>query len=250
MEILGIDIGGTGIKAGIVQTSSGELLGERIRVPTPQPATPDAIGNAVEALIAQHQWHGLVGIGFPAALQGGIARTAKNIDRAFLGVPVADFLSHRAGRRVHVVNDTDAAGIAEMRFGAGKDHTGVVLIITIGTGIGTALFTEGHLLPNTELGHIYLENGVESEKYASQAVRTEKKLSWKEWGGRFNLYLTTMEHHFWPDLIILGGGASKKLHKFESAINTQAPFVAATFLNQAGIVGAALFAEDEEKRRG
>jgi polyphosphate glucokinase len=247
VQILGIDVGGTGIKAAIVETSTGALLGEKIRIATPQPATPEAIGKTLKALLDQHRWPGPIGMGFPAAIQHGVARTAANIDKAFIGMPVAEYFSEQAGCAVFVANDADVAGLAEMRFGAGKDNRGVVLIVTIGTGLGTALFSDGHLLPNTELGHVILDNGIEAERYASEAVRITKDLKWKEWGERFNRYLTTMESLLWPDLIVLGGGVSKKLRKFSPMITTKAPVVAASFLNQAGIVGAALFAEDELK---
>lgn len=243
MHILGIDVGGTGIKVAVVETTTGELLSERIRIETPRPATPEAIAKTLTTVLNQHQWSGPVGIGFPAAIQRGIARTAANIDQSFIGLPVAEYFSEQTGRKVCVANDADVAGLAEMRFGAGKNHRGVVLIITIGTGLGTALFTDGQLLPNTELGHVYLDNGVEAERYASEAVRINQNLKWKEWGEHFNHYLTTMESLLWPDLIVLGGGVSKKLHKFSPLITTKAPVVAASFLNQAGIVGAALFAE-------
>jgi polyphosphate glucokinase len=146
-----------------------------------------------------------------------------------------------------VANDADVAGIAEMRFGAGKANTGVVLIVTIGTGLGTALFTSGQLLPNTELGHIYLDNGIEAERFASEATKNAEELKWKQWGVRFNHYLSTMEALLWPDLVILGGGASAKLEKFAELLTIQAPIVAARFLNQAGIVGAALYAETQIK---
>ncbi len=248
MQILGIDIGGTGIKTAIVETTTGELLSERTRVATPKPATPDAIGQTLKEVVKQHQWSGPIGIGFPAAIQHGIARTAANVDKSFIGLPIAECFSKHTGCPVYMANDADAAGLAEMRFGAGKDNPGVVLIVTIGTGLGTALFSDGHLLPNTELGHVFLSNGVEAERYASEAVRVTKDLKWKEWGDRFNLYLTTMESLLWPDLIVLGGGVSDKLHKFSPMITTKAPVVAASFLNQAGIVGAALFAEEELKK--
>lgn len=245
MQILGIDVGGTGIKAAIVETTSGELMSERIRIATPRPATPEAIGKTLQALIEQQHWAGPIGMGFPAAIQRGVARTAANIDPSFIDLPVAAYFSQKTGCPVYAANDADVAGLAEMRFGAGKDMPGVVLIVTIGTGLGTALFANGNLLPNTELGHLLLENGIEAERYASEAVRVTGKLKWKEWGERLNLYLNTMEKLFWPDLIVLGGGVSKKLHKFSPLITTKAPVVAASFLNQAGIVGAALFAEEE-----
>ena len=249
MQILGIDVGGTGVKSAIVETSTGELVSERHRIDTPRPATPKAVGEALKEVLAHHRWKGPVGMGFPAAIQHGIARTASNIDKSFIGLPIAEYFTKQTGSTFYLANDADVAGMAEMRFGAGKDNDGVVLIITIGTGLGTALFSEGYLLPNTELGHVYLENGQEAERYASEAVRVTKDLKWKEWGERLNLYLCTMENLLWPDLIVLGGGVSEKLHKFSPMITTKAPVVAASFLNQAGIVGAALFAEKELTKR-
>lgn len=250
MLILGIDVGGTGIKAAIVDTQTGELVSERIRILTPKPATPEAVGATLKEMVKQHQWSGPIGIGFPAAIQRGVVRTAANIDKSFIDLPIAEYFSQQTDNPVYIANDADVAGLAEMRFGAGKDIRGVVLIVTIGTGLGTALFIDGHLLPNSELGHLLLENGVEAEKYASETVRVTKELKWKDWGTRFDLYLTTMEKLLWPDLIVLGGGVSAKLHKFSSQITTQVPVVAASFLNQAGIVGAALFAEQELRRAG
>lgn len=248
MQILGIDIGGTGIKTAIVETTTGELIDERTRVATPRPATPEAVGATLKEVVKHHKWSGPIGIGFPAAIQHGVARTAANVDKSFIGLPIAEYFSQQTGCPVYMANDADVAGLAEMRFGAGKDNPGVVLIVTIGTGLGTALFSEGHLMPNTELGHVFLSNGVEAERYASEAVRVVKELKWKDWGDRFNLYLTTMENLLWPDLIVLGGGVSDKLHKFSPMITTKAKVVAASFLNQAGIVGAALFAEEELKK--
>ena len=243
MQILGMDVGGTGIKAAVVETTDGRLASERIRVETPRPATPAAVAKALQSLIQQMQWSGPIGIGFPAAIQHGIARTAANIEKSFIGLPVEKFFSEKTGCPVHVANDADVAGMAEMQFGAGRDLRGVVLIITIGTGLGTALFTDGKLLPNTELSHIFLDNGVEAERYAADSARVTKKLTWKDWGKRFDHYLATMERLFWPDLIILGGGISKKLEKFSPLITVRTPVVPASFLNQAGIVGAALYAE-------
>lgn len=245
MQILGIDVGGTGVKGAIVETSTGTLVGERIRIRTPCPATPEAIGVTVKDIADRFNWSGPIGIGFPAAIQRGIARTAANVDASFIGLPVAEFFSAETGCQVYVANDADVAGVAEVRFGAGRNVAGVVLIVTIGTGLGTALFTNGQLLPNTELGHLLLDNGQEAERYASEAVRNAEELSWKAWGKRFNRYLKSMENLFWPDLIIIGGGVSRKLHKFAPLITTQAPLVPASFLNQAGIVGAALFAEEK-----
>lgn len=245
MQILGIDVGGTGIKVAVVETETGELTSERVRIETPRPATPEAIGKTLKALVDQFKWTGPVGMGFPAAIQHGVARTAANIDKSFIGLPIAEYFTAQTGCPVHVANDADVAGMAEIRFGAGKDIRGVVLVVTIGTGLGTALFSDGHLMPNTELGHIFLDNGVEAERYASETVRIVKKLKWKEWGKRFDHFLTAMESLLWPDMIVLGGGVSKRFNKFAPQITIRTPVVAASFLNQAGIVGAALFAERE-----
>lgn len=250
MQILGIDVGGSGIKAALVETADGSLLTERIRIETPRPATPQAVGKALQSVVRQMNWKGPVGLGFPAAIQHGLARTAANIDKSFIGLPIADYFSEQTGCTVYTANDADAAGLAEMHFGAGRDVPGVVLIVTIGTGLGTALFTDGHLLPNTELGHILLDNGREAERYASEAVRVAKKLKWKEWGKRLDHYLETLERLHWPDLIVLGGGVSKKLDRFASMISVRTPVVPAKLLNQAGIVGAALFAESRIRQAG
>ena len=250
MKILGIDVGGTGIKGAVIDTATGELAGERVRIESPRPATPESVGAAIRSLVERHRWSGPVGIGFPAAIQHGVARTAANIDPSFIGLSVADHFSRQTGCPVHVANDADVAGLAEMRLGAGRGVAGVVLVVTIGTGLGTALFADGHLLPNTELGHILLDNGLEAERYASEAARDAENLKWKDWGDRFDRYLIAMENLFWPDLIVLGGGASKKLDKFAARITVQTPVVPARFLNQAGMIGAALFAEEKLKAAG
>lgn len=248
MRILGLDVGGTGIKSAIIETDTGELVDARQRVGTPQPALPASLAAAIHALIRQHQWCGPVGMGFPAAIRQGVARTAANIDPGFIGLPVADYFSRQTGCPIFVLNDADAAGIAEMRFGAGRGNTGVVLLVTLGTGLGTALFSGGQLLPNTELGHLFLANGLEAERYAAESVRVREGLDWDDWGARLNLYLNTLEKLFWPDLIILGGGVSRKLEKFAPALTLRTPVVAARLQNQAGIVGAALFAEESLRR--
>ena len=244
MEILGIDVGATGIKSAIVETATGELLSERHRIVTPHPATPEAVAEVVDGLLRHHRWKGPAGMGFPAAIQHGIVRTAANIGPSFIGLPISGYFSRETGSPFFVANDADVAGVAEMRFGAGKDHPGVVLIVTIGTGLGTALFSGGHLLPNTELGHAFLENGQSAERYASETVRVTQGLGWKDWGERLNLFLVMMENLLWPDLIVLGGGVSDKLCHYSPMLTTRAPVVAARFLNQAGIIGAALFAEE------
>ena len=245
MHILGVDIGGSGIKGAIVDTVKGELVTERHRIETPQPATPEAVAAALAQLVIHFSWHGPVGCGFPAAIQHGIARTAANISPSFIGINVDKLFSEATKCPCYSLNDADAAGMAEMHFGEGAGQAGVVLLITIGTGLGTVFFTDGALLPNTELGHLYLKNGKKAEHYASDAVRQREELSWKRWGKRFNKYLILMEELFWPDLIILGGGASKKFDQFKEKITVEAPVKPAAFLNQAGIVGAALYAQSK-----
>ena len=241
MEVLGIDIGGSGVKGAPVDTTTGRLLTPRFRIPTPQPATPEAV-MSVTAQVAQHfTWSGPIGCGFPAVVKGGQVHTAANIDPAWIGVRIEDELAQIVGRPVRVLNDADAAGVAEMRWGAGRDRQGVVLIVTLGTGIGTALFVDGRLVPNTEFGHIEIR-GREAEHRAAESVRERKRLSWKRWAKRVDEYLDTMERLVWPDLIILGGGASAHASKFVPLLTARAEIVAAQFLNNAGIAGAALAA--------
>jgi polyphosphate glucokinase len=245
MLILGVDVGGSGIKGAVVDTVTGELVTERYRIDTPQPATPEALAAVLAQLVIHFNWSGLVGCGFPAAIQHGMPRTAANISPSFIGINIDKLFSEATKCSCYSLNDADAAGMAEMHFGEGVGQSGVVLLITIGTGLGTVFFMDGKLLPNTELGHLYLKNGKKAEHYASDAVRKNKDLSWKIWGKRFNTYLTLMEGLFWPDLIILGGGGSKKFDKFKKHISVEAPVRPAAFLNQAGIVGAALYAQSK-----
>ncbi len=242
MNILGIDIGGTGIKGAPVNTLTGELLTERYRLLTPQPATPDAVAETVGQVARFFDWHGPIGIGFPAIVRHGITLSAANVDSAWIGTDADTLFETATGNPVHVVNDADAAGLAEMRFGAGADRNGVVLIITIGTGLGTALFVNGQLVPNTEFGHIEI-GGQDAEYKASEAARIREELSWKKWAKRFNRYLHTLENLLSPDVIILGGGASKDADKFVPRLEVKAELMIAAMLNEAGIVGAALAAE-------
>ncbi|MCM2678456.1 polyphosphate--glucose phosphotransferase [Echinimonas agarilytica] len=247
MQILGVDIGGSGIKGAVVDSVTGELTSERIRIPTPQPATPQAVSETVAEISRQLKWNGLIGCGFPAAIQQGVARTAANIDDSWLNCNVQDTLQKATGLPCYVANDADVAGLAEMRFGAGKNYQGTVFMVTIGTGLGTALFVNGQLVPNTELGHLLDHKGREWEHRASDFARKNDDLSWDKWAERFNQYLTHLEQLFWPDVFILGGGASKKFDKFADAISVNAPVVTAESLNQAGIIGAAVFAQLAQK---
>lgn len=237
MITLGIDIGGSGIKGAPVDTDKGEMLKERYRVLTPQPATPKAIAGGVKEIVKHFGWKERIGIGFPAAIRRGIAVTAANVDPSWIGTDAKALFEEATHCKVNVVNDADAAGMAEMRFGAGKGAVGVTLMITVGTGIGTALFQNGELVPNTELGHIEIR-GKEAERRASDAARQRKDLSWEAWGERFDEYLLTLEKLLWPDLMIIGGGVSKYFDRFASMLTVQTPITPAKLLNEAGIIGA------------
>lgn len=242
MQILGIDIGGSGIKGAPVDIRSGDMLAERHRIPTPQPATPQAVADTAAELARHFDWKGPIGCGFPAVIRQGKAYTAANVDASWIGTQADELLAEATGCPVAIGNDADVAGLAEMRFGAGKGVGGVVLIVTLGTGIGTALFVDGKLVPNTELGHIEL-NGGDAEDYAADSVREAEDLSWKKWAKRVDAYLDCMQAYLWPELIIIGGGVSKKHEKFIPRLTVATKVVPAQMFNQAGIVGAALGAE-------
>lgn len=239
MEVLGIDIGGSGIKGAPVDTDTGNLLAARYRLQTPSPAKPQLVAEIVGKIADHFNWKGHLGIGFPGVVRKGVTLTAANIHNDWVGLNAAKFIKKVTGCKTCIINDADAAGLAEMAFGAGKGRQGVVMVVTIGTGLGTALFTNGQLLPNSEFGHLEID-GVEAEWIASDAARKREKLSWKKWGRRFDQYLHTMQKLLWPDLIILGGGISKKYEEFLPYITVQAEVVPAKMLNEAGIVGAAI----------
>jgi polyphosphate glucokinase len=237
--VLGIDIGGTGIKGAPVDTRTGQLLADRHRIVTPHPATPDAVTSVVAELAKFFDWTGPAGATFPAVIKHGVAKTAANVDPQWIGTDAAKLFTGAIGSDVTVVNDADAAGIAEMTFGAGKDRAGVVIMVTLGTGIGSALFVDGTLVPNTELGHLKMGKH-DAEKRAADSVREEQGLSWKEWAERLDEYLLMVEALFSPDLFIVGGGISKKADKFLPRLTVKTEIVPAQLLNEAGIVGAAL----------
>lgn len=239
MQILGIDIGGSGIKGAPVDIETGVMVAPRHRLVTPEAARPKDVAETVAEIVRHFGWHGPIGAGFPGVVQNGYTRSAANVHKKWINLNASELLSGATGCPVTILNDADAAGMAEMTFGAGKDHRGVVLIVTIGTGLGTAIFTNGQLLPNCELGHIEI-NGEDAESRASDAARKREKLSWKKWGGRFNTYLSTLERLFSPDLIILGGGISKESEKFLPYLDLKAQIKPAQMLNEAGIIGAAL----------
>ena len=238
---IGIDIGGTGIKGAPVDVVRGELTAERVRLLTPSPATPDAVCQTVTEVAARFDTAGPIGITMPAVVRAGVVETAANIDPAWIGVDAAALFGGALGREVAVMNDADAAGVAEMKFGAGKDHAGSVVVVTLGTGIGSAVFADGVLLPNTELGHLPL-NGRDAEEWAADSARDRDELSWKHWSHRLEEYFSLLESLLWPELIIVGGGVSKKAEKFLPRINIRTPIVAAQLQNEAGIIGAALHA--------
>jgi len=244
MITLGVDVGGTGVKAAPVETTTGEMNSERQRIPTPQPSTPKAVLKVVRRLVKQFEWNGPIGVGVPAVVRDGVTLTAANIHKSWIGTNVRDMLAEATGCPVTVINDADAAGIAEMTFGAGKGRKGTVLVVTLGTGIGTALFHNGVLMPNTELGHIELK-GKDAEKYAADIVRKTEDLKWKDWAERVDEYLHEMERLFWPELIVVGGGVSRKHDKFLPRLTVKAEVVPAQMLNEAGIIGAALAASVE-----
>ncbi len=244
MEILGIDIGGTGIKGAIIDTNTGEMKTERLRIPTPQPATPKAMMETVADLAREFNWSGYIGAGFPAAIKHNIVKTASNIDKTWIGLNAAQEIQKVTGCKATVVNDVDAAGYAEVNFGAGKGVDGTVIVAAFGTGIGTAIFTEGMLLPNTELGHLKLR-GMIAEHYTSNSAREKEDLSWDKFGKRVNRYLNRLEFLFWPDLIVLGGGVSKKYELYSHMFDLETEVKPAKLKNQAGIVGAAMAAKHE-----
>ena len=243
MVVLGIDIGGTGIKGAPVRTADGTLTGERFRLPTPRPATPAAVAKTVGQVVEHFDWKGRVGCGFPAVIRHGEVCTASNVSKRWLGVNASVEFEREAACKFVVANDADAAGLAEMRLGAGRGRNGVVLFVTLGTGIGSALFMDGILVPNTELGHIEID-GVEAETLAADSVRERENLSWKKWAQRVDKYLKRMSAYLWPDLIIVGGGVSKKHEKFLPYLTVGAEVVPAQMRNEAGIVGAALLAAE------
>lgn len=244
MRILGVDIGGTGIKAAIIETQTGELVSEHKRIPTPKPATPQNIAESLSQLVAEFTWSGPIGCGFPATVHHGIAYSASNIDPSWINTDAQTLFSQVTGQPCLVVNDADAAGMAEMRFGAGQNNRGVTILLTIGTGIGSAVFVNGQLHPNTELGHVRFGDSI-AERYCAESVRIKLNLSWQEWGTRFNEYLNHLEFVFNPDRFIIGGGIAEHMTQFQPYLHTKALILPARSLNQAGIIGAALFAESQ-----
>ncbi len=252
---IGLDFGGSGIKGAVVDVRTGQLVGDRLRVPTPQPSVPHEVVAVMDGLVRRlaapwspSEGDGFpVGVGIPAVIRYGTTLTAANIDSAWIGFPAEREMGLAMRRTVAAGNDADVAGLAEIRFGAGRDQPGLVFVLTIGTGIGTALFIDGRLVPNTELGHLELR-GRDAEERVAESARDRLGLNWREWAGGFDEYLHALERLFWPDLFIFGGGASKRADNYLSYLTVKTPIALATFRNNAGIVGGALIAHERRSR--
>ena len=238
-----MDIGGSGIKGCLVDLDEGLLAGERLRIETPQPSLPDPVCEVVSQIVDSFGWTGRIGVTFPGVMKHGVAFTSANMDKSWIGTDLSASVAGHVPDGVQTLNDADAAGIAEMRYGAGRDQRGVVLMLTFGTGIGSALFVDGVLVPNTEFGHIQVD-GEDGERRASAAAREREDLDYHHWAKRVDRYLDVLEGGLWPDLIIVGGGVSKKSEKWVPLLTTRTPVVPAQLLNDAGIVGAALAAQE------
>jgi polyphosphate glucokinase len=239
----GIDVGGSGVKGGIVDLDTGLLIGERFKLATPQPATPEAVAKTIAEVVKQFGWTGPLGVTYPGVVTDGVVRTAANVDKAWIGMNAAEVFSAALdGQAVTVLNDADAAGLAEERFGAGKDNTGLIVLLTFGTGIGSAVINNGVLLPNTEFGHLEV-GGKEAEHRAASSVKEKNDWSYKRWAPEVTMVLEAVENAIWPDLFIAGGGISRKADKWIPLLTNRTPVVAAALLNTAGIVGAAMAVE-------
>lgn len=246
--ILGIDVGGTGIKGAVVDTQTGELIAKRQRILTPQPPTPESVAATFAELVKMHDWKGTVACGFPSIVKKGMCLTASNIDKTWIGLSIEQTFSNACDNPVIALNDADAAGIAIMNVGLGKDKKGLVLIITLGTGIGSALFFNGVLIPNTELGHLHFKGRI-AEHYCSNGVRKKENLTWEEWGKRLNEYLLYLHGLFSLDCIILGGGVSKKFDEYKHYLTDEIEILPAELRNAAGTIGAALYAANVMKSK-
>lgn len=247
MNILGIDIGGSGIKGAMVDASTGELVTERHRISTPRPATPEAIAKVIGEMVAHFDWKGSVGVGFPTPLLHGKCLFGSNLHPDWKDVQVDELFQEQTGNKFYVVNDADAAGLAEIHFGAGRNEEGTVVVITIGTGIGSGLFFDGKLIPNTEFGHLLHKKGIIFEKVCADSIRKTEGMKKKEWAKKLDEYFKHLDFIISPNLIIIGGGASKKLDKLAPYMSCEVPIKPAELLNQAGIVGAAMAAADRVK---
>ncbi len=241
----GIDVGGSGVKGGIVDLDTGLLIGDRFKLLTPQPATPEAVAKTIADVVAHFRWQGPLGVTYPGVVTDGIVRTAANVDKGWIGANAQEVIGGAlGGQRVAVLNDADAAGLAEERFGAGRNKTGVIVLLTFGTGIGSAVIHNGALLPNTEFGHLEVD-GKEAEHRAASSVKENKEWSYQRWTVEVTKVLVAIENAIWPDLFIAGGGISRKAHKWVPLLKNRTPVVAAALQNSAGIVGAAMAADTD-----
>lgn len=239
----GVDVGGSGVKGGIVDLDTGQLIGERFKLPTPQPSTPESVAKTIAEVVEKFGWEGGLGVTYPGVVTGGIVRTAANVDKGWIGTNAEEVIGAAlGGRKVTVLNDADAAGLAEEKFGAGKDNTGVIVLLTFGTGIGSAVIHNGVLLPNTEFGHLEV-GGKEAEHRAASSIKEAKHWSYERWTKEVTKVLAVVENAIWPDLFIAGGGISRKADKWIPLLQNRTPVVAAALQNEAGIVGAAMAAE-------
>ena len=238
----GVDVGGSGIKGGIVDLDTGQLIGDRFKLPTPQPATPPAVAKTIAEVVNEFGWTGRLGVTYPGVVTNGIVRTAANVDSAWIGTNAGEIIGAKLnGQQVTVLNDADAAGLAEERYGAGKDKSGLVVMLTFGTGIGSAVIYNGTLIPNTELGHLEV-GGKEAEQRAASSVKDKNNMSYEKWAKEVTKVLVAIENALWPDLFIAGGGISRKADKWVPLLESRTPVVPAALLNTAGIVGAAMAA--------
>lgn len=248
--VFGIDIGGSAIKGTLVDVNEGQMIDERLRLLTPQPATPEAMVAVMKELVDRFNYKGLVGAGYPGIVKNNQILTAANVDKSWIGVNLKGLLEDATGCEAFVCNDADAAGIAEMEFGAGKGEQGLVIMITLGTGIGTAVFYRGHLIPNSEFGHLYLKGHDQVvEKYAAESARQRDNISWEAYGQRLNEYLVHLDRLFAPDLYIFGGGGSKNFKEFSPFLQPNARITSAQTLNKAGIIGAGMYAVREKRHQ-
>jgi polyphosphate glucokinase len=239
----GVDIGGSGIKGCLVDLEKGQLIGERLRIETPQPSRPDPVYGVVARIVEHFGWTGRVGVTFPGVMKHGVAHTAANVDKSWIGTDVDKVFTDITGCDVTVLNDADAAGLAEVRFGAARGVSGVVILLTFGTGIGSGVFLNGQLVPNSELGHLELD-GHDAESRAAASVKDKQKMSYKQWAKRVQVYMAHVERLFSPDLFIIGGGVSKDADRWVPLLKLQTPVRPAQLLNNAGIVGAAMAAAE------
>ncbi len=247
-QALGVDVGGSGVKGGVVDLDTGKLIGERFKLPTPQPATPQAVSETVAEVVKHFGWTGPTGVTYPGVVVNGVVQTAANVDKSWIGVNVAETMSQAlGGKKVTVLNDADAAGLAEVQYGAGRGHSGVIVLLTFGTGIGSALIHNGVLLPNTEFGHIEV-GGKEAEHRAASSVKERKGWNYQRWTEEVTKVLIAVENAIWPDLFIVGGGISRKADRWIPMLRNRTPVVAAAAENEAGIVGAAMAGHSDMTR--